>query len=360
MRIWVMSLLVAGAAFAGGDGVSSRASKGKKPFLSPAEIFQRLEKSPITFDIKGIEQLADVPRGKLAEAMWRELVPPLDYPKVTRSKSGITVAPWPVQKATGPEHQKAEQAYQTKDFEGAAEHYRAALKIDPRDYVARAYLGDTYLFGTKDPAAALENYEAAIALNPDDYRLYFFRANAHRHLEHKAESLADLRRSLVLKPRNSILIGAVQRSGGSMGRIEPDVLVLRSFARAEGGDFTIYADVERAEWLAWASCKAMWLADEAHRVEMTGDKKHGWSTIEEIECLASLIAVYERGLETKEGMRDDRLDRLVAIAKDGLIAALVVYEIGSRVDPQIVLKLDDSFRKLVERYVEKYVLTAPE
>lgn len=354
-RIVVMVMLISAAALAG-DAVASRTPAAHKPFLPPSDILKRLESSPVQIRISGIEMLQDVARGRLADETWKQMVQPVEYPKVKRRGGNITLESWPRPKAVEATMEKAELAFQHKDYGEAATWYRKTLSIAPDFYIARAYLGDTHLFGGKGPKAAIAEYDQAIAANPDDYRLYFFRANAYRQLDDLPSSLADLRRSLVLKPRNAILLGALQKARGAMGRAEPEVFVPRGFVRREGDAISVYADIDRPEWLAWANCKAMWMTDAQHRKEMLGTTDYGWSTIEELECLGSLMGIYEARKASGEGPTDMRLERLRDIVKDGLAPAFVVYELGSRVDPQIVLRLDDKFREMMTQYVEKYVL----
>ena len=83
---------------------------------------------------------------------------------------------------------------------------------------------------------------------------------------------------------------------------------------------------------------------------------------EERECLVNLLSVYVAHRGEKDAVDDDRLNRLEAIAKDHLLDALIIYELASRVSPQVVLTLSDEERSRVRTYVEKYVLTrvAPE
>lgn len=332
----------------------------RRPFMLPGDILRRLRQAPVELSIAGIESLQDVGRGRLADETWKQVVRPIEYPKVVHQNGLITLEPWPRPKAVEGPMTKAEDAFQKQKYEEAAIWYRRTLALAPDYYIAHAYLGDTHLFGREGAREAIAEYDQAIAANPDDYRLYFFRATAHRHLFENEAMLADLRRSLVLKPRNAILIGALQRARGTMGRAEPEVFVPRAFVRKEGDGVSIYADTERPEWLAWAACKALWMVDEQHRQEMLGSTRHGWSTLEELECLGSLMTVYETRKAKGQGPSDDRLEVLHNIIIDGLAPAFVIYELGSRVDPQIVLRLDDSFRLMMARYVEKYVLTDPE
>lgn len=349
MRAWIGGVVAVVAVSAWG---------GDRPVFGPKEIIERLEASPVQFAIKDIGELTDVARGRLADETWRLAVQPVPLPKVERKKDGsVTIAAWPEPPAARGALDRAETAFQAKQYAEAAGHYRKALQAAPKLYLARAYLGDALLFGG-DAAAALAEYDAAIALNADDYRLYFFRATAHRHLGAREKMVADLRASLALKPRNDLLLGMVERSQGQLGlRLEPDLFVPRAFVRREGDVVVIYADAGRPEWLAWANCKALWLGDAPYRKERVGRASPGWSSTEELECLANLLGVYEARKQSGEGMSDDRLDRLVKITRDGLALGFVVYEFGSRVDSQVVLRLDPKVREVVRRYVDAWVLT---
>lgn len=72
------------------------------------------------------------------------------------------------------------------------------------------------------------------------------------------------------------------------------------------------------------------------------------------------MTTYVSRRDEKEGTRDDRLDRLEAVAKEGLLDAMVLYEFGSRVDPMVMLRVPSVSRDEVGKYVEKFVLTSVE
>ncbi|PZR07414.1 MAG: hypothetical protein DI536_27565 [Archangium gephyra] len=78
------------------------------------------------------------------------------------------------------------------------------------------------------------------------------------------------------------------------------------------------------------------------------------------ECLANLVTVYVSNRDAKDGVRDDRLDRLEAVANAGLLDAMVLYEFASRVDPMVMLKVSDAQRGEVAGYIEQFVLTPVE
>ncbi len=326
---------------------------------APADILTRIEKSPTAFEVREIGEL-DVSRGRLTEELWRPLGKYGDLPKIVRKKDGsISLQRWPAPNASAKKEMAlGETAYQAKNFADASMHYRKAAQLEPSYYLAYAYLGDALLFGDEDLEGALAQYEKAIALNPDDYRLYFFRSTVHRKLQHGAQSIADLRHALMLKPHNEVLLNMVRNSRGASGlRAEPDVFVPRAFVRrADETKVDVFVDA-RPEWVAWAMCKALWLDDKAYRKERTGSDTSTWHSLEDYECIANLVSVYVSQRDSKEGPRDDRLERLEAIVKDGLLTPFVLYEFGARVNPMLTVQLPAAQQALITKYIERYVLT---
>lgn len=336
--------------------VAAEPPKDKLKYLEPSEILKRLEASPIEFEIKGLDELTDVARGKLLEEWYPQAGPAYDMPKVEVAKGKRRVTSWDVKATVKEPNETAEKLFSAKNYGEARTWYQKALKADPNDYLLHAWIGDTFLFGdTPDAKAALAWYEKAIALNPYDSRLFFFRGNTRRHLGDFDGMAADFRTALVLRPRAPTLTRVLEKSGA----LEAELFVPRAFARWEGKKVVVYVDSERPEWLAWGMCKAMWLADEDHRKELTGSTKPAFTTTEEIECLNSLLSVYVSRQQDKEGATDDRLERLLAITDDGLASAFIAYELGSRVNPHVTLLLEDAQRKLIEGYVGKYVIKPP-
>ena len=338
--------------------VAMSGSPAKPSFSTPKDIIKRLEASPTEFAINDIGAL-DVGRGRLAEEMWKPAVSEIDLPRVTTANGRRQLDAWPAAPEASKQMADGETAYRAKDYAAAAAAWREALVRAPKLYIASAYLGDALLFAEPpDAPGALAAYEKAIALNPDDGRLYFFRSTALRKTGKMDAAVKDLIESITLRPRNETVLRAL-RQGGPL-RVQPEVLVPHAFVRREGKKVGIYVDTGRTEWFAWANCKALWLDDAAYRKARTGRDKPGFAMEEERECLINLLAVYTSHRGEKDAVDDDRLNRLEAIADDHLLDGLIIYELASRVSPQVVLTLSDDERALVRRYVEKYVLTPRE
>jgi len=80
-------------------------------------------------------------------------------------------------------------------------------------------------------------------------------------------------------------------------------------ARPEGDAYVVYF-VETTYWWLYGMCRAVWLAEEGHRVELTGKPDHQWTSTEELECTFILLMRY-RTERDKEGAREPQLDFLL-------------------------------------------------
>lgn len=331
-------------------------TRPKRPFLSVPEVLKRLEASPRTYGVNALDKL-DLSPSEFPARLWPEVVPPVAMPRVLRGKDGkVRVEPWPVPAKAEAMLGAAEDRYQAKDFEGAAAEYRKILAVAPDFYLVEASLGDCALFSGA-PSQALAHYDAALRRNPDDYRVHFYRGNALLALKRDDEAVEAFATSLVLKPRNPILWKQLELHAERLGLdLRPVPLAPRAFVRRRGEAVDIYFDPAASHWLGWGSCKALWMGEASHRKEMTGNTEHGWSSVEELECLGGLVTAYLGQREQENADLDPQMERLAAIIRDGLAQALVIHEIASRLDPQIALKVPPAFRTDLRRYVRRYVL----
>lgn len=340
-----------------GPAENADTSPPRPRFLTVPEMMRRMEASPVHYSILSTYE---EPVEQLEEKLWPRTIRPVLMPRVVEDGPGRKVIPWQIPEEVRALSDEAEDLYGKGLFREAAERYRRILEIAPDHYLVRAALGDCALF-TKDPKAALEHFDAAIQINPDDHRVHYYRANALMALGQKAEAIDSFTTSLVLNPRNRVLLDHLRRYAKYLGiEVRSDLMVPRAYVQKEGETVTLYFDKENPHWLTWAVCKGLWLGDPSHRQEMTGRADRSWTTIEEMECLAALATSYLTALKDGKSQPDPELDTLVNVLRDGLASSFVIYELGSRVDPQITLKVEKRHRDFVHRYVRKYVLGVPD
>ena len=117
----------------------------------------------------------------------------------------------------------------------------------------------------------------------------------------------------------------------------------------------IYA-TEPTHWWIYGLCKAVWLAEEFHRIDLTGKSDHNWTNTEERECLANLVVRYHTNRDEGEVMADPALDRLLAVLHHGDLDGFVFYEIGGPAMPDMILLMPEIAREEIASYIRRYVL----
>lgn len=328
-------------------------------FLTPPELMKRIESSPVQYLIHDLENLKGVAPEQLVDVIWPHGPEPLEVPVVERSADGSRVVrPAKFDPEAMGLIQQAEVPYKAGRYAEAEKLYAQALAKEPGNYLAALNLGDTALF-SGDAKTALTRYEQAARLNPDDHRSYFFRGTALARLDRMAEARDMYAWALTLRPEHPYVMHALDQNADTLGiRVQPRVVRPRALARAEGKEISVHVD-PKSPWFVYGLCKALWLGEESHREEMTGERDYHPTNIEELECLGLLGAVYARFLE--EGKpKDPALERFMRIVKDGYGKELILYEVLARQAPHVVLTLEPEARERLHQYVLRHVVPLAE
>lgn len=330
-----------------------QAAPAQTRFLSPAEITKRLEESKVSYRVDG----KDSPPGGWADALWPQRVAEAQFPRVVIEDGERVVREWPENPEARKLLDEAEPLFQAKKYAEAGKLYARATEVCPDCYMAWNFRGDAAYFAD-DSAKALEFYRKAASLNPDDHRTWFFLGNALGKLGRFEEALDAWAQCLTLNPRYPV-IRQFFRNNSHLGLvIREDAISPRGYAEHQGDAVSIQFDPNHdVGWFAFANCKALWLGEPSHRLEMTGTTEEHFNSLEELECLGAALVVHEdQKAQGKTESADPSLDRLYAIANDGMLLEAVLFEVGSRVHPQIVLTTDDTVRQRLKAYVRKHVL----
>ncbi len=361
----VRSLVVLGCALAVGCATSPKpavseaappaaAARPEQPgFLGPKEIQKRLEDSSVSYRLEP----QDSPRGGWADELWPQRVQVVDYPRVQEEGGARLIREWPDNAEARALLQDAEPHFQAKRYAEAAKLYARATEVCPDCYMAWTFRGDAAYFDG-DAETGLKHYRKSLSLNPDDHRTWFFQGNALAKLGQYTEALESWAQCLVLHPRYPVIRQFFRANPGLGLVIREDAIVPRGFARRDNADVVIHWDPSHGPaWLAFAQCKALWLGEPSHREEMTGTRAEQFTSVEELECLVSALAIHAaQKAQGKEDEADSTLDRLSTIREDGMLLEAVLFEVGARIHPQFVLTVEDEVRKQLKAYVLKHVL----
>lgn len=337
--------------------------KGALPYLTVREIMQRMEASNISYSIASSAALKEIPPERYADFLWplgilREETPWIE----TDSRGERKVVPFPFDSKALSHLMTGEPLFQAQRYPEALTIYAEAAQLSPRCYLAFSHVGDCY-FATHQYERALESYDKAIEINPHDFRTFFYRGDALTKLGRYGEAREAYIQALALNPRHDNTLHAVRAQSEKLRvNLHDDPFAPQALARQEKGGIAIYLNLkeENPHWLAYGSCKALWLGEPAHRKEMLGTTDHGWSNIEERECLAALLTVYLDQRESGKLRQDPALERIGKILKEGFIDQFILYEMGSRVDPNIMVRLGPAAQDKMRQYISRHVVAPAE
>ena len=343
-RFGVVFTVMLGAGFA-------FAASESPPFLTPGQIADRAKSSNAEYRIQKWDS-----RDASPDLFWRLRQKPAVNPVVTADPARH-VTEFPFDEEALALLSKAEPLFQAGRCDEAKAFYQEAVRRSPRCYLALLSLGDCAL-RAHDAESALAYYKHAHEINPFDYGTVLFQGTALLDLGRTTEARAAYIEALAMKPRQATILTAIKNRSDALGvSVIDEPFVPKVSVRARDGGVDIGWDPPTgSHWMAFGLCKGMWRVDPAHRRDMLGSEEDTWSNVEEEECFASLLGVYTMNIEKHTVGQEPNLDRLRRVLQAKLLDGFILYEIGSRVDPHIMLTATDSERRQVREYIERYVI----
>ena len=358
-----MTILTAGTALAappverdaGTTGVELEFAAPRAPFLQSAEIVKIIEKSTTVYNIYA-KGCSDVAVSDYAKAMWAEQTAEIETPVWVKAADGTTsIAPYKTAIEAVPFLKQGEAAFSEKQYTEAAISYRKALEASPHDYLALLYLGDSALHSGFLPDA-LEMYQRAEVANPADLKSYFFQATVFTEQGHLDQALNGYAEAFIRAPRRPTLRQALDTRSKRLGIATPSELFHpEALAQLSEDEVRVCLASLEPQWLAYGLCKAMWLVEKAHREAMTGRSDHHFSSIEEKECLGTLLEVYARQRQAGKTPTDVELERLNLIVSARMVDDFIFLELATRVLPQAALLVPEGMRRALKAYVRRFV-----
>ena len=331
----------------------------KKPFLGPADVVKVIQESSTAYVISSFAMLKPEETRDLLSLLYPPSCPSIAYPRVEWKDGQASVREFEFKKKASELMNKADSSFAEKNYEKARQIYEQALKADPDCYLAMAFIGDCYL-SAGQPEQALAEYERAILKNSNDHRLYFFRGHALKVLGRAEEAWQDWIHALMLSPRYAFVLQVLSSPQNPFTRsIRESIFKPPVMVRKEGANVAVYVDTDKpgGHWLAYANAKAVWLGEPSHRKAMIGTTDPSWSSTEERECLANLMAVYEDEVREKSIEPDPDLEILRRIVEADDLEPFLLYEVYSRLCPWGMLTMPEETQKRVEEYIRKYLVT---
>jgi tetratricopeptide (TPR) repeat protein len=356
-RIFLIAAMALAIATGARSGLRADESE-KKPYMTAQEMLALAEASKVQYVFDTVKSADKLPAYRHPAWPQKPLSRTPDpyvevHPDGSRSLGRIQFS-----KETTEAMRKADVFFQKKQYLEALEIYREAAKADPKCHLLALDMGDCYLFSGNLPAA-VEQYEKAIALNPADFHGYWYRASALLELKRQDEARHAYARALAMVPRYPEILKAIHARSDRLGiDVREAIFHPKAAAQQKGDKFIVSTVVEkppRPYWLVYGLCRAIWMAEEDHRLAMTNHREHNWTNTEDLECTGNLLAMYDAMKEDGKVPADPELDLLYGALMDRQLDAFVGYEFGSQATPDYALYLDDAQQERMADFVEKYV-----
>jgi tetratricopeptide (TPR) repeat protein len=320
--------------------------------LTPAQMIDVMTKSSVTYLVTGAPD-DSVVRFATAHlfATQREYTP---IPHITNHGDNTNISTWDWPGLTQETAQKAEKDFSANDMKAARADYEQILSVSPDCYLAVANIGDCFnTLGNRDSAIAY--YDKAIKMSKIDYLPYYYKGDVLYRAGRYDEARQAMVEVLTLRPRYKNALHQLRNMPNLGVTVHDSLFAPRSYAVKSGKDISlvITSDSTQSEWMIYAIGKGLWLGEPWHRDSLTGSTQMSWTMAHEVECIAALLASYEKD---RKAHPKPEMEELESIASDDLLNAFILYEITSRLDEDVMLTVSDEARADVRKYVEKYIL----
>jgi tetratricopeptide (TPR) repeat protein len=329
-----------------------------KKVLTPPEIIKLMEKSSLVYTVSSLESLKDLPTAEFGSKLWPTKATPLHLPTISKSENGVRLTEYPESGEETEAIEAADEFFKNKKYDEAETSYLDVVKRFPSSYRGHLFLGDVYFFRGNNERA-LWAYREAARLDPYQVLAPIFEAHALAKLGRSAPALDALVRALSLQAYHETSMKLAVSAASQLGiephpeRFEPKAFVRRN---EKGVDIYIDTGAPAAHWFAWASCKAVWMAEPSLRPP-AGENSPLWSSQEDRTCLVNLLVMYKDQLDAGKVAHEAYLDRAWDLVDKGLIEELVIYEFGTRISPDSLIMLTAEDPDLdIPRFVREFVI----
>ena len=232
-----------------------------------------------------------------------------------------------------------EAAYARRDYQEAIKSYSKALELNPKNYSAAVFIGDSYYFGARDSANAGVWYQRAMEIDPNKEMAYRYYADmlAKSGEMEKARKLAI--QAVIAEPYNPIPWRGLQQWATSNHVKLNDVFIKvpGSVTQKDEKNIEITIDPNQpkeasAVWLSYSMSRALWHG-EKFKKEFPGEKQYRHSLAEEVDCLNKAATVFHEINSNK--------NESSSVPKDPALATLLKLKQSEMIEPYVLLNAAD-------------------
>jgi tetratricopeptide (TPR) repeat protein len=254
---------------------------------------------------------------------------------------------------------RAEAAFARQDFEAAVKNYSRALELDPGNYSATLFIGDTY-FAKADFAKAGEWYERAAQVDPNRETAYRYHSDMLIKQGEMARARAKAIQAVVAEPYNPITWRALQywAKANSMQLRSIHINVKSQVEQKDDKNITLTLDDKQsagagAAWMAYGMVKTLWRMEDFKK-NFPQEKQYRHSLLEESQALSSAAEILA-GSKGKKKRAGETTDPDLAILLELYQAKMIAPYVLLNAADEGIAKDYDAYRAKNRDKLEAYL-----
>jgi len=255
-----------------------------------------------------------------------------------------------------------EAAFSRRDFDEAVKNYSKALELEPTNYTAALFIGNTY-DKQNQFAKAAEWYERATQLDPNIETAYRYYADMLAKEGDMAKSRAMLIHAAVAEPYNKIVWRELHAWATLNGTRINEVFVAVPISEKEAEAARIKLSPQGPEigaaWQAYRDVRKK-RHEEEFRKRFPQESQYRHSLAEESEALvaaAKRLQQLKNNKATMDAVSNDQAATLLLKLYDaGLIEPYVLFSLGDAGIARDYASYRAANRNKLEEYMDKFVV----
>ena len=257
-----------------------------------------------------------------------------------------------------------ESAFSRRDFDEALKDYAKALELEPSNYSAVLFTGNTY-DRANNFAKAAEWYERAIRLDPNVETAYRYYADMLAKAGDMAKARTMLIGAAVAEPYNKIVWREI-RAWATINHTAFNIVVVAipmppkndPAANQPAANQKEPADLSSA-WRAYYAVKSEWKKGGRFKKQFPQEAEYRHSLPEESEALTAAAKVTEKlkaDTKTAKLIADNPAALLLKLHEAGLIDAYVLFSLGDDGIAKDYVAYRAKNRDKLETYMDVFVM----
>jgi tetratricopeptide (TPR) repeat protein len=256
-----------------------------------------------------------------------------------------------------------EAAFSRRDFDEAIKNYSRALELEPHNYTAALFIGNTY-DKQNQFSKATEWYERAIQLDLNIETAYRYYADMLAKQGDMAKSRTMLIHAAVAEPYNRIVWRELRAwatlNHTHINEVYVGVPATGAEAKAAGVKRESLPSPQIADaWQAYRDMRKSWQQQEFQR-RFPQEKEYRHSLAEETEALAAVVKRFEQIKQDKNRppatANDEGLNLLLKLYQSGLLESYVLFSLGDSGIARDYAAYRAKNRARLEEYMDKFVV----